>query len=205
VRSGEMETINQPLDFYGLNIYSGDPVIAGPSGAVQRVPFPIGSPQTAMKWFVAPESLRWGSRFVHDRYKLPIVITENGMANLDWPDEHGNIRDPQRIDYTRRYLLSLLQSIRDGADVRGYFHWSIMDNFEWAEGYTKRFGLVHVDFATMKRTLKDSAKWYAQVIESNGGILQTKEEPHAKPLRVHVGNGISGTDLREVSQGGTAL
>ncbi|MBC7773414.1 MAG: beta-glucosidase [Pyrinomonadaceae bacterium] len=190
VRDGDMETINQPLDFYGLNIYSGDPVTAGPGGTAHRETFPVGWPQTAMKWFVAPESLRWGARFMHERYGLPIVITENGMANLDWPDEEGNVRDPQRIDYTRRYLLSLHQAILEGADVRGYFHWSIMDNFEWAEGYSKRFGLIHVDFATMKRTLKDSAKWYAGVITSNGGDLAGHDQHDVPSVRVRTVNGM---------------
>lgn len=192
VRTGEMETINQPLDFYGINIYSGNPVVAGgggPEGAPRIVPFPAGWPQTAMKWFVAPESLRWGARFTYERYGLPMVITENGMANLDWPDAAGHVRDPQRIDYTRQYLLALHQSIQDGADVRGYFHWSIMDNFEWAEGYTKRFGLVYVDFTTMKRTLKESAAWYARVIASNGAALGSHDEPKATTPQVHVGNG----------------
>lgn len=209
VRAGEMETIHQPLDFYGLNIYSGDPVVAGPSGAAQRVPFPLGWPQTSMKWFVAPESLRWGARFVHERYGLPIVITENGMANLDWPDAAGNVKDPQRIDYTQRYLLALHQSIRDGADVRGYFHWSIMDNFEWAEGYTQRFGLVHVDFSTLTRTPKDSARWYARVIASNGATLRDDQGLEAPPVRVHVGSGMGGgigggTDLQPVAPGANA-
>jgi len=167
----DMHIIKQPIDFYGLNIYTGTPVVAGPDGVAIPQPTPPGFPQTTFRWNVSPESLRWGPRFIAERYKLPIVITENGMAGLDWEDLSGRVRDPQRIDYTRRYLLQLARAIQDGVDVRGYFHWSIMDNFEWAEGYKERFGLVHVDFKTQKRIPKDSAYWYREVIRSNGTSL----------------------------------
>ncbi len=166
----DMDLIRQPLDFFGVNIYSGTPVkdVAGTPTIVARPP---GHPRNTFNWPMAPESLRWGPRFLFERYRLPVVITENGMSNLDWPDTHGQVLDPQRIDYTRRYLLALHQAIADGTDVRGYFHWSILDNFEWAEGYKERFGLVHVDFATQKRTPKLSARWYRQVIASQGKSL----------------------------------
>lgn len=183
----DMETICQPLDFYGVNIYSGEPVIAGSEGLPEKVPFPPGHPQTGMRWFITPESLRWGPRFLYERYKVPIVVTENGMACLDSLDETGRVRDPQRVSYTRSYLLALAEAIRDGADIRGYFHWSIMDNFEWAEGYSQRFGLVHIDFPTGRRTLKDSAHWYRGVIASNGDSLAAADTPvirasaHARP------------------------
>jgi beta-glucosidase len=81
------------------------------------------------------------------------------------------VHDPQRIDFLQRYLLALQRAVRDGVDVRGYFHWSIMDNFEWAEGYKHRFGLVHIDYETQRRTLKDSALWYREVIRTNGAVL----------------------------------
>jgi beta-glucosidase len=176
----DMETIRQPLDFYGVNIYSGEPVVAGREGLPEKVPFQPGHPQTGMRWFITPESLRWGPRFLYERYAVPIVITENGMACLDSVDHTGRVRDPQRINYTRAYLLALSQAIRDGADIRGYFHWSIMDNFEWAEGYSQRFGLVHIDFPTGKRTLKDSAHWYRDVIASNGASLLASEAPQMR-------------------------
>ncbi len=171
IDADDMELIGQPLDFYGVNIYSGEPVRAGPSGEPVSVGFPAGNPMTSFRWNVAPESLGWGARFLAERYHLPVVITENGMANLDWVSADGAVHDPQRIDFTRRYLLSLAAAIDEGVDVRGYFHWSILDNFEWAEGYRERFGLIHVDFATQKRTLKDSALWYRDVVKSNGGTL----------------------------------
>lgn len=172
----DMEIIRQPLDFYGVNIYSGEPVIAGAEGLPEQVTRPPGHPETAMRWPIAPESLRWGPRFLYERYGIPLMITENGMANLDWVSPDGAVHDPQRIDFTRSYLRALGQAIQDGADIRGYFHWSVMDNFEWAEGYSKRFGLVHIDFETGKRTPKESAKWYRQVVQSNGAILANPDD-----------------------------
>jgi beta-glucosidase len=175
-KAGDMELIGQRLDFYGLNIYSGGRVKAGDDGKPTPVWLEPGHARNALSWAVAPESLRWGPRFIAERYKLPVLVTENGMSNLDWVHSDGAVHDPQRIDFTRRYLIELRKAIEDGADIRGYFHWSIMDNFEWAEGYKDRFGLIHVDYTTQKRTLKDSAHWYAEVIASNGGVLDT---PHA--------------------------
>jgi beta-glucosidase len=172
VQPGDMELINQKIDFYGLNIYSGGCVKAGPDGAPVPVHMPTGHARNALNWSVFPPSLRWGPRFIHERYNVPVVITENGMTNLDWVHSDGAVHDPQRIDFTRRYLLELRQAIADGADVRGYFHWSIMDNFEWGEGYKDRFGLIHVDYQTLRRTVKDSGHWYAEVIATNGGILE---------------------------------
>ncbi|MGQ0628008.1 MAG: GH1 family beta-glucosidase [Phycisphaerales bacterium] len=171
VRPGDLETINQPLDFFGANIYSGTPVKAGPGGnAVALVP-PPGAPETVFRWSVSPESLYWGPRFLHERYGLPVVITENGMSSTDWVGIDGRVRDGARIDFTRRYLSALRRAVQDGVDIRGYFHWSILDNFEWAEGYRHRFGLVHVDYETQQRTLKDSAYWYGRVIATQGRAL----------------------------------
>jgi beta-glucosidase len=133
-----------------------------------------GHPTTAFGWPVEPDSLYWGPRFIHERYRLPVYVTENGYSGTDWVSLDGKVHDPQRIDFTRRYLMALRRAIEDGADVRGYFHWSLLDNFEWSEGYKQRFGLVHVDFGTLERTPKDSAEWYAQVIRTNGaGLAQT--------------------------------
>jgi beta-glucosidase len=172
VQPGDLDVIRQPLDFYGVNIYDGEPVAAGSDGLPRIVPHAPGHAQTAIRWFVTPEALRWGPRFLYERYQLPIVVTENGMSGTDWVGVDGRVRDPQRIDYTARYLLALRQAIADGADIRGYFHWSIMDNFEWQNGYKERFGLIHVDYRTQQRTLKDSAHWYARVIATNGAVLE---------------------------------
>lgn len=166
--ASDMETIAQPVDFLGLNIYTAQPVEADGKGGARGIPFPSGAARSAFDWPVVEDSLYWGARFHAQRYNVPIIITENGMANIDWVAEDGHVHDPQRIDYTRRHLRHLARAIKEGVDVRGYFHWSLLDNFEWAEGYGKRFGLVHVDFETQHRTLKDSAIWYQQLIRSNG-------------------------------------
>lgn len=175
VASGDMETIAQPLDFYGVNIYSGEPVRAGADGKPVGVPRGPGYPQTAFGWTIEPESLYWGPRFLYERYKLPIVITENGLSCFDFVSAEGRVHDPARIDFLTRYLRSLGRAIDDGTEVLGYFQWSLMDNFEWAEGYRQRFGLVYVDFETQDRVLKDSAAWYGEVIRTNGSTLAPKE------------------------------
>ena len=109
------------------------------------------------------------------------MITENGFAGLDWVGVDGAVHDPQRIDFTRRYLAELAHAIGDGVDVRGYFHWSLMDNFEWADGYRQRFGLIHVDYKTLRRTPKDSARWYANVIRTNGREIIPDQAPAIAP------------------------
>jgi beta-glucosidase len=167
----DVEHMAPHLDFLGTNIYQGEMIQAGPQGEPVVVPFNAGSPLTAFKWNVTPEALRWGPRFLYERYRLPVVVTENGMSNCDWVHEDGTVPDPQRIDFMRRYLRALAQAVADGADVRGYFHWSLLDNFEWAEGYKERFGLVHVDFATLKRTPKQSFAFYGDIIRTRGACL----------------------------------
>lgn len=171
IQYGDLETICQPLDFFGTNIYQGDLVRADPPGSSIPVPYPEGYPLTTMDWPVTPDALYWGPRFFYERYGLPIVITENGMANGDWPQEDGQVHDPQRIDFLRRYLRAYRQAIAEGVEAKGYFLWSIMDNFEWAYGYKQRFGLIYVDYASQKRILKDSAHWYKAVIASGGASL----------------------------------
>ena len=172
VPSGDMDTICQPLDFYGVNIYQGTYVKAGPGGEPQILPHRLGWAVTCFHWAVTPECLYWGPKLLQERYRLPIIVTENGMSGTDWISLDGRVHDPQRIDFTRRYLVELLRASRDGVDVRGYFHWSILDNFEWAEGFKHRFGLVYVDYPTGERTPKDSADWYKRVIETNGASLE---------------------------------
>lgn len=176
--AGDMKTICQPLDFYGVNIYSGESVRAGSEGEPIVVPPPPGAPITTFRWLIKPEVLYWGPKFLAERYRLPIAITENGMSNVDFVDLDGRVQDPQRIDFTRRYLREVSRAINDGVDISAYFHWSIMDNFEWAEGYKERFGMTHVDYVTQKRTLKDSAIWYANVIATNGESLGRAQDIH---------------------------
>ncbi len=173
VQMGDMKLMHQPLDFLGANISGGvtvDPRLKQTGDYPER-PEAQGHPVTLMGWHVVPESLYWGPVFLAERYRLPIVITENGMAGLDWVDADGRVHDASRIQYTREYLQALRRAVRDGVDVRGYFHWSLLDNFEWAEGYKQRFGLIHVDYSTQQRTPKDSARWYAKVIRTNGANL----------------------------------
>ncbi len=171
IGANDMATIAQPLDFYGCNIYHGEYVRAGANGAPEVVTTHPGHAMTPMKWWVRPEALYWGPRYLHERYKLPVIIMENGLANNDWVSVDGAVHDPQRIDFTTRYLVSLRSAIDDGVPVQGYFHWSILDNFEWAEGYSQRFGMIYVDFRTQQRILKDSAHWYREVIQTNGANL----------------------------------
>ena len=170
IAAGDMETISEPIDFYGANIYSGTHYCAGEDGGPLRLPHAPSTPLSSFKWPIVPESLRWGPRFLSERYQLPVIVTENGISLADWVALDGGVHDPQRIDFLRRYLVELRRAISDGADVRGYFHWSVMDNFEWAEGYKQRFGLVHVDYETQRRTPKDSAIWYRDFTGTNGPL-----------------------------------
>jgi len=113
--------------------------------------------------------------FLKSSLSKPLFITENGMADIDWISLDGKVHDPQRIDYLNKYLIEIKKSIKDGADVRGYFVWSFMDNFEWSEGYKPRFGLVYIDYKTLERTVKDSGYWYKKVIKTNGESLLEME------------------------------
>jgi beta-glucosidase len=167
----DMKLVSEPIDFCGINLYSGIRLARDEKGQTGVAHVPAGVPQTANKWIVEPETLRWAPRFLSERYGKPVVITENGLSKPDWVHLDGKVHDPARIDFTRRYLLELEKAIGDGADIAGYFHWSLMDNFEWAESYKERFGLIHVDFQTLERTIKDSGFWYRDVIASNGASL----------------------------------
>ncbi len=171
VQSGDMKTICQPLDFYGMNIYSSVKVRAGKGGRPETVPYEVGQSLTNMEWAVTPEALYWGPRFAWERYKKPLVITENGMANTDWIALDGQVHDPQRIDFLTRYLREYRRVTRDGVKILGYFQWSFTDNFEWIHGVKRRFGLVYLDYPTGRRIPKDSARWYKQVIATNGASL----------------------------------
>ena len=166
-----LETIRQPLDFYGQNIYNGYAVKAGEDGKPVIVKQYEGFPKTACQWPITPETLKWGAKFLYERYKLPIYITENGLSCHDVISLDGKVHDPNRIDFLNRYLLCLREAASEGVDIAGYFQWSLLDNFEWAEGYNERFGMVFVDYPTQRRIIKDSGLWYKSVIESNGDNL----------------------------------
>lgn len=167
----DMEAISEPIDFIGLNVYNGAGVCRGADGQPRWADRYDGFPRTSMKWPVTPEVMRHPIVFLHRRYGLPLYITENGQSCNDRVFRDGKVHDPDRIDTLHRYLAALAGAVEDGADVRGYFHWSFTDNFEWNSGYEDRFGLVYVDYPTQRRIPKDSFFWYADVVKNNGKNL----------------------------------
>lgn len=170
LRAGDLATIAQPLDFLGINFYNPQYVRAAARGAelpLEEAEPPPQFARTAMGWPVDPSGLGevlFGLRRRYGNKLPPLLITENGAAFPDALDARGQVNDPQRIDYLRRHLAELQRAMAAGIDVRGYFVWSILDNFEWAEGYRPRFGLVHVDYASQRRTPKASFHWYRDLI-----------------------------------------
>ncbi len=154
-------------DFIGINIYNGTEV--GLDG--EPTPRAPGQPLTACKWPVTPRVMHYAPLFLYRRYGLPMFISENGLSCNDMIFLDGQVHDPKRIDFLHRYISELARAIEEGAPVLGYLHWSFLDNFEWASGYDERFGLVYVDYPTQRRIPKDSAAWYAKVIETNGACL----------------------------------
>lgn len=166
----DMRLISEPIDVYGQNIYNGRAFRMGADGNPEEVGRVPGAGKTAVNWPVTPECLYWGPKFLYERYKKPIYITENGMACHDIVSLDQRVHDPNRIDFLARYLHEL-KCAAEEIDLRGYFQWSLMDNFEWEKGYAERFGIVYVDFETQERILKDSAYWYRDVIQTNGRDL----------------------------------
>ena len=162
----DLKIISEPIDFYCQNIYNGYLVKAGKDGP-QWQPNPVGTTVSTMKWPITPECLYWGPRFLYERYGLPIIISENGMACHDMITSDGKVHDPSRIYFMESYLEQLSRAAKDGVDLAGYMYWSFMDNFEWGEGYSQRFGLVYVDYESQKRTPKDSFYWYKAFIEAH--------------------------------------
>lgn len=171
----DFDLIKQPIDFLGVNYYTRNvtghdplswPLSASPVRQKQHT-------HTETGWEVYAQGLTDILNWVRERYGNPVVyITENGSAFFDPPTaEDGRLDDPLRVDYLRKHLKAVHAAIGDGCDVRGYFAWSLLDNLEWSHGFSKRFGIVHVDFTTQKRTPKASALLYAKVIASNGRIL----------------------------------
>jgi len=166
--------IRQPLDYVGINYYTRSVTAAGDSYPLRtRVVRQPSGTYTETGWEVFPQGLTDLLLWFKDTYgALPVYITENGAAFFDPPvAEGGRVRDPLRIDYLRKHLTAIRDAIDAGVDVRGYMAWSLLDNLEWSLGYSKRFGIVHVDYATQQRTPKDSARWYSDIIASNGRRL----------------------------------
>ncbi|HXW08138.1 MAG TPA: family 1 glycosylhydrolase, partial [Vicinamibacterales bacterium] len=167
----ELAAIGSPLDFVGLNIYTPIYVRSDDSPAgFAVVPHPASFPHMASSWlYLGPEALYWGPRHVARLWKVKeMYITENGCSSSDVPGPDGTVYDTDRVMYLRNYLTHLQRATSEGIPVRGYFLWSLMDNFEWADGYTNRFGLHYVDFQTQQRRPKLSAAFYRAVIAGNG-------------------------------------
>jgi beta-glucosidase len=175
VQPGDMETIKQPLDALGFNVYTGAYVRAAPNARGYEVlPLPKGYPDMHMPWLhFMPEAIYWGVRLITDalgQKDLPIYVSENGCAAEDELTKTGEVFDLGRVLYLRNYLRSASRAIAEGYPLMGYFLWSLMDNFEWSCGYTRRFGITYVDYKTQKRTPKQSYLWYQQVIRA-GRVL----------------------------------
>ncbi len=173
VESGDMQAIGSPLDFVGLNVYQPDYVRADASPAgysIQKKPSSF--PRMASPWlFIGPEVIYWAVRTVSELWKPPgIYITENGCSADDRRDSTGRIEDTDRVMFLRNYLTHLHRAVTEHYPVRGYFLWSLLDNFEWADGYQKRFGIHYVDFKTQQRIPKLSAEWYREVIARNAVV-----------------------------------
>ncbi len=178
IKAGDMEKVRAALDFIGINLYYR--TIASAPGAMERAThaqewlFPVKmdggqqGPKTDFGWEVWPKALYDMVMRITRDYNRPVIeITESGCSYNDAPDANGAVHDARRITYHREYLAALAQSIAEGADVRGYHAWSLLDNFEWADGFSQRFGLAYVDFKTQKRTIKDSGRWYGKVAAEN--------------------------------------
>ncbi len=165
----DFETISLPTDFLGLNIYTGIYVRAGANGQPEVVPYPSSYPESACSWHkLNARALYWGPRLAAEVYgATKIVITESGAGYEETPAPGERLLDVQRIEYIRSCLAEVKRAIDDGVPVSAYFVWSLLDNFEWQDGYDRRFGLIHVDFATQQRTPKLSAEWYAQIVANN--------------------------------------
>jgi len=171
VRGGDLATICRPVDWFGLNHYGpifakADPNFLWGFGWGSA---PEGAPDHGVGWAIFPDAFRDEILRIGARYHLPVVVTENGCGGQDTVGPDGAVDDPHRVRYFEVYHRAMEEAIRAGADVRGYFVWSLLDAFEWGSGYTQRFGLVHVDFETLRRTPKTSARWYADTIRKARG------------------------------------
>src|SRR5262249_45825468 len=147
LKASDLDEMKQPIDFLGLNIYTAGTVRRGANGKPETVPDPAGYPHSGVDWqAITPACLYWGPRYFHELYQLPVMITENGIAVRDQVFLDGKIHDVQRVDYMHRVLLELARAVEENIPVTGYYAWSLLDNFEWADGYKQRFGLVYVDY-----------------------------------------------------------
>ncbi|MCX7895519.1 MAG: GH1 family beta-glucosidase [Thermoanaerobaculum sp.] len=171
----QVEQVRRSLDFLGINYYTRSVLVHDPQAPppkVRRLP-PPAEASTTMGWEIYPQGLGETLHWVAHQYpKVPLLVTENGAAFADPPPGGGRVADQRRVRFLREHIQQVLAARAQGVDVRGYFLWSLLDNFEWTEGYFQRFGVVYVDFATQQRTIKDSGWFYRQVIASDGRLLQ---------------------------------
>lgn len=180
--ASDFEIIQQPIDYYACNIFQATPVRMSEEGTPVAVPLLDGEDISLYEWTQNPDSLYWGPRFIQELYNLPLVITENGCSTLDRVALDGGVHDSNRTDYMIGHLLALRKAMDDGVDVHGYFHWSLLDNFEWQEGYKHRYGLIHVNYQTQIRTWKDSAYCLQEIISSNGNSLKEYLRSDLEPV-----------------------
>jgi beta-glucosidase len=169
VGAGDFALISAPTDFLGINLYTGPFVRAAAGAGYEVVPMPNNYPCADSRWIkFTPQVIYWALRFVHETYGVKaIYITENGCSYDIEPVVKGEVLDLHRREYLRSHLTELRRAAMDGVPVKGYFVWSFVDNYEWEDGYARRFGLVHVDYATQRRTPKLSARYYSEVIRQN--------------------------------------
>ncbi len=162
----DLKIISEPIDLIGVNVYQPSNPILDKEGyhADDR-------PKTMLDWVIDSRCLYWTIRQYYERYHLPIMVTENGMANPDIVGSDGQVHDGIRVQFLDDFLSGMKRAVEEGIPVLGYQHWAVMDNFEWCEGYGPRFGLIHVDYDTQKRTIKDSGWHYAEIIRTNGNKL----------------------------------
>ncbi|MBU7594331.1 GH1 family beta-glucosidase [Metabacillus halosaccharovorans] len=167
IQDGDMAIINQEIDFVGINYYTGSVTrYKENDGLLDAEKVDIGYEKTDFDWNIYPEGFYKVLTKINDQYgSVPIYITENGACYNDGV-ENGRVKDQRRIDYLKQHLTSLKRAIDSGVNIKGYLTWSLLDNFEWAEGYDKRFGIIHVDFNTLERTKKDSYYWYKQTVKN---------------------------------------
>jgi beta-glucosidase len=168
MKTGDLALICRPVDWFGLNHYSPHYVVAKPDNplGIAFAPPPASVPRSSMGWPIEPDAFRQTLIDFHRRYRLPIYVLENGTAHADKLDDKDLVADQPRIKFLRAYTGAMFAAIDAGADVRGYFVWSLLDNFEWGSGYSQRFGLVYVDYATQRRIPKASFHWYSQLIKT---------------------------------------
>lgn len=162
----DLKVISSPIDFVGLNVYQSSNSMINPEGYdTERFP------KTGLGWVIDGRCIYWTIRQYWERYRIPIMITENGMAADDHVSADGGVHDAMRKQFLSDFLCNVKRAVDEGIPVIGYQHWAVMDNMEWCEGYAPRFGLIHVDYTTQKRTIKDSARFYAEIIRANGANL----------------------------------